>query len=150
VLLSNNKSNSLTLELVEYKYNIYVNNKFDANWLNVQIEVRHPDGVWTAQDSCLQTFELENLLQWFETVKSHSKTIDALKFIEPNLEFHIIHNTSGTLLRVYFETIFRPQWASWNGIMKDLWLDFDLEELDLEEICKSIEAEIQRFPTRLR
>src|SRR5512145_2156663 len=80
------------------------------NWLNITLKAKHSQRVWTATASCLQTWELADLIRWFEQVgagKSADK--DLVSFIEPCLNFQVV-SENPSIVRISLSAEFRPPW----------------------------------------
>lgn len=141
--------NYLKLSIVDYQYPKMKDAAYDSNWLIIRINVTHPQGSWVAQNPCLLTYEVARLADWFESVGNKTNVKSSQTFLEPNLEFHLIDCSTEQCLRIFFELELRPEWAAWNqGIMKDLWVDFSLSELDLDQIAISLRNQLSEYPQR--
>src|SRR5512145_2371970 len=79
------------------------------NWLNITLKAKHSQGTWTATASCLQTWELADLIQWFEQIDGNSAGKDSVSFIEPCLKFQIIAK-SPPIVQISMSAEFRPPW----------------------------------------
>jgi len=112
--------------------------------------VHHPNGSWSAHDPCLLTFELVQLRNWISTISDNKAPTQHIKFIEPNLEFSIhLNENSVHVLRVFFETDFRPSWAAADIIMRDLWLDFEVTSTLIAQFDSFLEGALSLFPVRV-
>ena len=149
--LTDSSDSSFELKIAAYQYPNIHNDYYDSNWLMIQVDVKHPQGSWRASDPCLLTFEVEQLAQWLEEVKSNSNKISHCSFIEPCLEFRIVENNKGTnVLRVYFELKTRPPWAYARAAgQEDLWVEFALGEIDLFKAIQELRAQLQQYPQRV-
>ena len=148
--LSNSSGESMQLRIKGYEFPNAIGDYYDANWLSIEIAVTHRDRYWTATDPCLLTYEVEQLAIWFTRIATKVEAASVQKFLEPNLKLCIIDTISNTKnLRVFFELEFRPHWLPFkHGIEEDLWLDFPLTELDLQEAANALRQEISLYPPR--
>jgi hypothetical protein len=122
---------------------------YDSNWLRVHGKVVHPRGSWTFQDPCLLTYEASALAEWLRTSGASGPLRDQMGFIEPNLEFRIVDDTSGRRLRIYFELEARPPWApSKVAGQEDLWVEFNLAKLNLIDASQSLRDQLAAYPQR--
>lgn len=144
-----NNGNIFKLSILGYQFPEMKSEAYDSNWLIIEVDVTCSQGAWIAQNPCLLTYEVARLANWFEAIASETNTKSIQKFIEPNLEFHFIDSPPEKCLRIYFELELRPEWAAWEqGIMKDLWVDFPLSDLDLNQIANSLRSQLCKYPQR--
>ncbi|HNB55198.1 MAG TPA: hypothetical protein PK530_24820, partial [Anaerolineales bacterium] len=124
---------------------------WDANWLFVEVEVRHPNGSWTVVSPCLLTFEVENLAQWFEQVTQGTNRWQESAFTEPCLKFETIQRDGNpSILRIYFEIDARPTWAySRAAGLEDLWVEFTFDEINLLEAANHLRELLKKYPQRV-
>jgi hypothetical protein len=141
---------SVELRILGYEFPDVKAEEYDSNWLLIEIDVTHPKGHWVSRDPCLLTYEVARLADWLADI-SRGKDVNAIqRFIEPNLEFRLISpNPAQRFLRIYFELECRPDWAPGKqGLMRDLWLDFRVSELNLKEAIKSLRQQLAEYPQR--
>ncbi len=120
----------------------------DANWLNITINVAMSEkGSWTATDPCLETWELQELIEWFEAIRSDQPTKNEITFIEPNLHCKLVGDNVKSV-QIFFELELRPEWARQRVSGSDLWVEFELTPENLDEIISSLTADLARFPIR--
>lgn len=136
------------LFIINYQFPYIDNAHHDSNWLVIKIEASHQNRKWTAIDSCLLTYEVEELANWFENLAKGNNKKAKIEFLEQSLEFHLIDELSKQYLRIYFELELRPEWAPWNGFMEDLWLDFSILELDFNSLASSLRQQLKKYPQR--
>lgn len=149
MVLTNAEGSRFEMYIQGYEFPGVKDDQYDSNWLIVKIHVDHPEGSWDAQFPCLLTWELKGLAEWLQALAAGTSVPPELTFIEPNLEFHLLSDTSTPSVRVYFETEFRPAWARWDeGIMQKVWLDFPLAKLNLNATVQSLHQQLLAFPPR--
>ncbi|HEY0658877.1 MAG TPA: hypothetical protein VGD05_10400, partial [Pyrinomonadaceae bacterium] len=110
MLLRKDDDTELKMNIVGYQFPQLIDDPDDGNWLNVKIQVKHPNGNWQRIDSCLETFELKFLFEWFEDISEGKKVENHLYFTEPCLEFEIKRNEEKTEIRVFLSYEFAPPW----------------------------------------
>ncbi len=142
---------SFKLKIVDYQFPNITDEYHDSNWLIIQVDVIHPKGAWTAVDPCLLTFDVEWLARWLEDVHSNSNKRPECSFLEPCLEFQVeVNEKSKRVLRVYFELEARPIWASCKiAGQRDLWVEFELSEIDLLAVASELRSELAKYPQRV-
>ncbi len=93
-----------------YQFPEITDDRWDSNWLVICGRVKHPRGDWTFRDSCLTTFELDELAEWFEGVAQGEPKRDAVYFTEPNLEFRYVREPEAAIeVGLGYES--GPPWA---------------------------------------
>ena len=124
----------------------HLKNWDDGNWLNVNIRVKHPKGTWEKNDPCLETFELQSLIEWLEKIADGDKVGNRLYFIEPCLEFELLENEREKKLRVVFQYEFAPPWIK--RYEESFFLDFAVTETVLRRAAADLRSELNKFPVR--
>ena len=139
----------LNLEILGYQFPLLQTEPFDSNWLRVRGKVVHPRGFWTFEDPCLLTYEVAALADWLEKAGGDTPHRSDIGFTEPNLEFRLVYDSSVPHLRIYFELESRPPWAASKVAgQEDLWVQFSLVELDLNDASQSLRKQLEAFPQR--
>ena len=142
--LSNRKS-KLEISILGYEFPNSMD-KFDANWLRVGITADDDAMTWTAVDSCLRTFELVELLSWFESISSGASNVKDLNFTEQELGFGF---TEEHELLVRLDFGFHPTGEKYDyDADKEVILRFKLAELNLSGVVDSLLKSIKQFPER--
>jgi hypothetical protein len=137
------------LRILGYEFPEIEDDKYDSNWLIIEVEVNHPKGSWIARDASLLTYEVDRLGRWLENIANNQQVNPLQSFMEPNLEFIFISPESPSkVLRIYFELELRPSWAPYTGIMQDLWVEFQVSKLDLQQAALSLWEQLSKYPQR--
>ena len=92
MLFKNDVFTELKMSVEGYQFPALENEPWDADWLNIKIQVKHPKGNWKATDPCLLTFELKWLIEWFEKICEGEKADAQIYFTEPCLEFEVLED----------------------------------------------------------
>jgi len=138
-----------TLSIEGYQYPHLETEPYDSNWLNVRIDVEHPDGAWTAIDPALLTYEGTALIEWLERAAQPGSQAGEIQFMEPCLIFR--HVPEESLLRVCLECGFRPQRLSESAVpMWEFCLDFSVSPEVLRGCAKSLARALGPYPRRGR
>ena len=147
--ITGSDGSSLTLTILGYQFPVLEDAPYDSNFLKIQVDVVAPQGSWTAIDHCLLTYEVTQIAAWFDEIAAGNKVCAHLGFIEPMLDLHLIKDAGKDQLRVYFEGFMRPSWAGSRSIgQMDLWVEFDLQEIDLRALAQELRFELQHYPQR--
>jgi hypothetical protein len=137
------------LQVVGYQFPHLEREPYDADWLNIRIDVSLPQGSWTSLDPSLLTWELASLHQWLTSIADGTSVESEESFMEPNLRFELSGEGSRNL-RVYFELESRPSWAPSDGAgMDDLWAEFRIDPTELKTAAASLREYIVKFPVRV-
>jgi hypothetical protein len=138
----------LGLQVLGYEFPTNANNKYDANWLRINVRVVHREGTWESADPSLLTWELEALADWFERIADGAPVGWECSFTEPNLRFQLRWTPGARKLRAYFELESRPPWARRDGLFDDLFVDFDVDPVALRAAASDLRQQLRRFPER--
>lgn len=143
MLLRNDVFTELKINVVGYQFPAIENEPYDADWLNIKIQVKHPKGNWKATDPCLLTFELKQLIEWFEKICEEKEVEEHLYFIEPCLEFQTLTGK----LRVFFSYDFAPPWIK--DYAEEFFIDFTVSQKELKRAAQELHKELEIFPIRV-
>jgi len=152
VKFTSSSGSGFKLEILGYQFPHLETEEYDSNWLIIKTNVTHPERSWTSRGPDLLTYEIAELADWLVGIAHGQAVNPVLRFIEPNLEFRLLDlEPTRQLLRIYFELESRPDWASQDkGIMEDLWVEFPIPELDLEEAVRSLRQQLSKYPQRAK
>ena len=149
--LKNSSKESFELRIIQYEFPNINNEKYDANWLLIEIEVSDQYGQWVVKDPCLLTFDIQNLGNWLLSIAAGEEVISKFQFMEPELEFHLIRPIEEEyILRIYMRHNLKPQWKSSRGReAEDFWLDFPVDSLVLQRLANSLHQQLMEYPPRV-
>ena len=137
---------SFKLTLLGYQFPSLENVEYDSNWLNVRIDVQHPDGDWSALDPALLTYEVQELADWFRALAVGQRAEQSISFLEPCLEFHVAFSESfSELLKLKLTHGFSPPWSKG---FDEFELIFPLATLNLVQAAEDLESQLARYPQR--
>ncbi len=149
--LTNPTNASFALTLIGYQFPALATAPYDSNWLQVRVDVTTSQGLWSAIEPCLLTYEIEQLADWLDhVVVVDPNTNSMCSFTEPCLCFERVVDQEGQIcLRIYFELEVRPPWApARQASQEDIWIDFPLEVIDIPSATQSLRVQLQRYPQR--
>lgn len=137
-------TNSLfELTIVDYQYPPTVGNKYDVNWLVVEMHLRTHDNDVLFDDPCLLTWEALSLCHYLST-PNWEHADQYMGFMEPQLKFHVQPAENGRLL-VDVQLMVRSR-------SFDDWLHyrhmFDVTLDNLAWAAAEWCTEVERFPIR--
>jgi len=142
---------SIELRIAGYQFPHLDTVEYDSNWLRIEGHVSHPRGRWSFQDPCLLTYEVSRLANWLDALTQETSDSDEIGFVEPNLSFRVVRSPASAVLRVYFELEARPHWiATPYAGLNDLWVEFEVRELELRRAARSLREELAIYPQRTR
>ena len=140
---------SFKLTITGYQFPSLKDKEHDSNWLNVRIDVRHPDGDWNAVDPALLTYEVQELADWFRDLATGQRDKRSTEFLEPCLEFHVESNEdSSEVLKIKLAFRFEPPWST--DFDDEFELTFPLAKLNLVKAAEALERELARYPQRTK
>ena len=139
---------SVELKLTNYQFPDSNDREWDGNWLNIFIKVNSNLGDWQTIDPSLTTFEVQQLIDWFNDIalSQRPKWIDQ-EFTEPNLSFKLLNDIESEqkLIRIAFDLESRPQSATDE---KEYFVDFKANRNELIRIAKELKNELDKYPER--
>jgi len=141
---------SFQFAVAGYQFPALATAEYDSNWLNIRIAATHSNGSWHAQDPSLLTYELQELVEWLEHVRSPRSGSSSLDFVEPCLEFHLRVTAQGErILVVHLASEFAPPWLTPGAeAVAGIDLQFPIALLDLESAAASLRDDLSKFPQR--
>jgi hypothetical protein len=138
---------SFTMSVLGYQFPPLKTVPYDSNWLNIRINVRHPDGDWTAVDPALLTYEVQELADWFRDLAAGERGKRNIGFLEPCLNFNVeLSEDSSEVLKVTLAHEFRPPWSK--NLEDEFQLTFSLGTINLVKTAAALERELARYPQR--
>lgn len=141
-------SQIIELRITNYQYPSSLDKDWDGNWLNIYLKVESKSGNWQTVDPSLTTWEVQELIDWFNDLANNFKPKwTEMKFTEPNLSLYLQNdfNNFNKLIRIKFDLESRPKSASDD---KEYFVDFEADKLELKRIANDLTSELKRFPIR--
>ena len=121
---------------------------WDKNWLHIYLNVKSDIGNWQTIDPSLTTWEVSELINWFDTLSRNvTPTYLTLEFTEPNLSFELLDSKDQALkmFRIKFDLESRPQSAI-DG--KEYFIDCLANNQELKRIADELRIELDKYPKR--
>lgn len=148
--LASGKDEEFEMTVVGYEFPHLKQEPFDADWLNIHVDVKHSRGYWSKNYPCLLTWELDDLAEWLESIAATNPPRSEKHFTEPELRFEWFGGIN--TLRVHLHYSLRPSWSPYHGPNeeKDLFVQFTLTPQNLGELAVALRREIKQFPVRVR
>jgi hypothetical protein len=151
--LSGPATTAFQLNIVGYEFPHIEHERFDSDWLNIEIRVVDPRGNWSSTAPIMLTWDVAELADWLEALASDQPTRSSVSFIEPNLRFELAQRDSFLIIiRVYFEQESRPPWdPTRSGFSGGDVTSLDLHPtLDsLRQAAADLRLQLRRFPIRV-
>lgn len=139
---------TVEFRITNYQYPEIKNGDWDGNWLNIYLKVTSNCGNWKTVDPSLTTWEVQGLIEWFETL-SKNERLEHLErdFTEPNLSFELLGNQGNDLktFRIKFNLESRPESACDD---KQYYVDCIADNEELNRIMNDLRIELGRYPKR--
>lgn len=135
------------LKILGYEFPTDFNNRWDANWLRIYLNVKSKVGHWQTVDPSLLTEEIKRLIGWFSDVSNDNEVNSEMNFIEPNVSFQLLDKSKDkNIVQIKFDFESRPRSADDE---KDYVIVFNFSNYELSEIANELTLELERFPYRL-
>ena len=116
----------------------------------VKIKVQdEKNGNWEKEDPALLTFEIKELIDWFENLDLDSNEEKDISFTEPNLEFlYMGKGHIQVLLNLEFlPPSLRAEWT-YEKSLPPYPVDFLLNRNDIDWMVRRLKSGISQFPER--
>ena len=148
--LRNRKGDEFRLEIIGYQFPDIIDRYWDSNWLNVRVSGKNTAGLWSVEDPCLLTFEVESLASWLVVLATNKSFKSHKMFTEPSPQFRFIpHRTGSYFLRVDLGYIFRKKLTKLFKERKTISLYFPLNEIDLPYQAHLLREQLRNYPQRI-
>jgi len=112
-----------------------------GRFLIVSHTFRNADGEWEASGPTMTTAELQQFIDWLDSIRHGLPTTDGVDFTEYDLEFTV--DASTTFLRVHTFWDFLPAWVKPE---ESVIIEFAIRHLDLDAVIDSLEQQLAEFP----
>jgi len=112
-LIGNHKT-EFEMRVVGYQFPGLKQEPYDADWLNIEVNIKHPRSAWRKTEPCILTFELAHLADWLGWIVEGSPAHSEEGFMEPELHFEWFGEPRN-VLRVYLDYGLRPAWSPYHG-----------------------------------
>jgi hypothetical protein len=144
--INSSNGNSFQLKIIGYEFPDIKDDYYDSSWLMIQIDVVSSQDTWSAIFSSLNTFEVEELVNWLSSIDSIKNDPGSRGFIEPCLDFQFSINADGQqFLNVFCMNEMSPN-AEQGNTSK---IEFTVSEINLTQAAKELRLELQKFPQRV-
>jgi hypothetical protein len=141
--LETDRATSFDRAVLNYEFPQISDDEWDSNWLLVRMEGRQPRNSWTQVSSCLLTWDLQALAEWFD-VMAEGREPPSLRFTEPVLNFVAGGHVDGRA-KIVVEVVLEPPVRS---RPEDVELPLFIEREQLREAAASLRRAAERFPVR--
>lgn len=139
---------TVELKITSYQYPDINDGDWDGNWLNIYLNVKSKVGHWQIVDPSLTTWEVQSLIDWFDTLAKNSRPEYAeMGFTEPNLSFELLtdFNSDRKTFRIKFDLESRPQSAIDD---KEYFVDVVADNFELKRLSTELKNELNKYPER--
>lgn len=136
------------LKITNYQYPDINDGDWDRNWLNIYLNVKSKVGHWQIVDPSLTTWEVQSLIDWFDTLSQNSrpKNVD-MGFTEPNLAFELLtdYDSNEKKFRIKFDLESRPQSATDD---KEFFVEVVASNFELKRLSTELKNGLNKYPER--
>jgi len=143
-MIIKNKDIKITIEVEGYSYP-FVREYWDSNWLNLKIIIfsKRDNQTYVKNDSCLLTFELVNLKDWFLAIQNVKNKKTDIKFTEPSLRFEFENDILDILLKYNLNPKYEEDFEL------EYKLSFNLDNEKIKEIVDELDSYSKQFPEKV-
>ena len=139
---------TVELKIINYQYPNINDGDWDGNWLNIYLNVKSKVGHWQTVDPSLTTWEVQELINWFDALSINLQPEYAdMSFTEPNLSFELLNDFKADkkTFRLKFNLESRPQSAIND---KEYFVDFIADNNELKKLSTDLKNELDKYPER--
>ena len=139
---------TIEIKITNYQYPASLNRDWDGNWLNIYLKVESKVGNWQTVDPSLTTWEIQELIDWFNDLAKNTKPKwTDMEFTEPNLSLYLQNdfNDINKLIRIKFDLESRPKSATED---KEYYVDFEANNSELKRLANDLTSELKKYPIR--
>ena len=133
--------NEMNLDIIDYEFKDNENDIYDLNWLQIELTLNVNQISFSIIDPCLLTFEIHELINWFEKLISQDFSQNMISFIEPNLIFEYVNG----FIKVFFACEFKPKRIP---IDQDFLIKIPFEKESVECFKSDLKLKAEKFPIR--
>lgn len=137
------------MTVIDYEFPEVRDDRYDSNWLIIEIRATHAKNSWSASYPCMLTGELAELADWLDAVADGKNTTLQLGFFEPNLHFEVTESAPKKLC-VYIDAELKPAGVLGDdsGIDDPIRIEFELIPAELKDAVVSLRTYLRAFPIR--
>jgi hypothetical protein len=148
-MLLKNQNSLFEMTVIDYEFPEPHDDRYDSNWLIIEIRATHAKDSWSASYPCMLAGELADLADWLDEVAEGKITSARLDFIEPNLHFEVKESEPKKLC-VYIDAELSPAGALGDdsGIDEAIRIEFELIPAELKDAVVSLRTSLRAFPIR--
>lgn len=139
---------TVEIRITNYQFPNTKDREYDGNWLNIYLKVKSDTGNWQTVDPSLLTWEVQELIDWFEQLSRNEKPRwKEQGFVEPNLSFYLLnsHNDFEKKFIIEFKLESRPLSAKDD---EKYFMEFHTTNSRLTDIAKGFRDELAKYPER--
>jgi hypothetical protein len=136
------------LTITNYQYPDINDGDWDSNWLNIYLNVKSKVGHWQTVDPSLTTWEVQKLINWFDTLSKNSRPEHTdMSFTESNLSFELLNDFTSErkTFRIKFDLESRPKSATDD---KEYFVDIIADNNELKRLSTELKSELNKYPER--
>ncbi len=139
--IENNKQLEVSISGYEFEFN-EKDDVYTANWLIVVFEYTDGDITKTYKDSCIQTVEIEELIDGIDKILKGEETGFITDFMEPYLKISItkVEEIYALQIRFVYDTA--------DGYWKDLYISQGLNTDELNYLNNIFKKWLDKYPYR--
>jgi hypothetical protein len=143
------ENQTVELKITNYQFPNINDGDWDGNWLNIYLNVKSKVGHWRTVDASLTTWEVQELVNWFDTLSKNviPKYVE-MCFTEPNLSFELQSSSvsDNKAIRIKFNLESRPQSATDD---KEYFVDLMANNDELKRLALDLQSELDKYPERM-
>lgn len=146
MFLKSTNGNEFSLDIVNYEFPDETD-VFDGNWLLIKTSIKTKDNIWTVTDPSLETYDIEDIIEWFSIlIKGDEPEDSLLVFTEPNITFRL--NTVNKLT-INFDLVLEQECVpSFSPYPDNYILNMEVSKNDASLWITDLIKQLRKFPVR--
>lgn len=148
-MLLKNQNSHFEIIVIDYEFPQVHDDRYDSNWLIIEIRATRAKDSWSASYPCMLTGEVADLADWLDAVANGKNTTARLDFFEPNLHFEVTESEPKKLY-VYIDAELKPAGVLGDdsGIDDPIRIEFEHIPAELKDTAVSLRTYLKAFPIR--
>jgi hypothetical protein len=139
------EGSSFTLSIMGYQFPDLVSGNPSTNWLFAKIIINIPPQSFTIIDPCLETEDIDKMIEWFQQLREGDYHVVWCTFTEPIIVFEVFESSEHVMnLRIEI----RKEYHFAKRPYDTLVIEVPLINLQFGEILASLDQWRQKYPSK--
>jgi len=139
---------SVKFKVINYEFPNINNGTWDSNWLIVDWQVYSKFGNWHTISPTMLTFEIYNLMLWFDDLSKNMCPEDnSIIFVDHDWRFELLNEYNAPIkkIRIKYNVVLPPEELPDSD---GYYVDIFANDEEMRRIALDLRSEVARFPVR--